>query len=199
MPEHLCFDECFTDDAGEKWCHATLLLFRIMEEKGFPINLWYDINCRYKGHVHRWAASKEEEIGQMMLCWITEVMGFPLPPKHYHMHDLPCQMQNSYTNIRFTGLGAGEPTEIAWSHFRKEGHILQYQSLPNRAVGIERLVHNWNRSKRRQSVIFLWDAYQRAEAKYMMAKDATCSLIHELREAGVTKEQVWQVSHLGHL
>jgi hypothetical protein len=126
----------------------------------------------------------------MMVSWITEVMGFPLPPMHYQMHDLPCQMKNSYMNIRFAGLGAGEPTEIAWSHFRKAGHILQYQALPNRAVGIERLVYNWNHSKRRQSVIFLWDAYQRAVVKWKQADVAIRPLIRELRDAGVTKEQV---------
>lgn len=167
-----------------------MLLERIAGQIGLPINLWYDINCRYKGHAVSWATAKQQELGPMVSSWITQVMAYPLPPMHYQMHDIPCQLKNSYLSVEFAGVGAGEPTEIAWSHFRKAGHILQYQSLSGRAVGIEKLVRNWNRTKRQGCIKFLWDASQRAEAKIQLAEREIQELIGLLLASGLSQDEV---------
>ena len=167
-----------------------MILHYICKMIALPLNLWYDINCRYKFHAMAWAKEKTDVLGSLISDWICNVMGFPLPSFHGSMHDANCQMNNSYRTILEAGLGTGEPPEYAWSHMRRAGHILQYQSLPVRAVNIERLVMLWNASRKRQIMKILTDAYQRTDIKISEQQANLKKVFENMKESGASAEQV---------
>ena len=116
-----------------------MILHYICKMIALPLNLWYDINCRYKFHAMAWAKEKTDVLGSLISDWICNVMGFPLPSFHGSMHDANCQMNNSYRTILEAGLGTGEPPEYAWSHEKSWPHsavsIITCTGRQHRALG----------------------------------------------------------------
>jgi len=137
---------------GERWSYSTMMLSTMLTVGILPMFWWYDINCRYQPHAVKWATTCAATLGARATFWVANVMGFPLPTWHHHMHNASCQAKNSSRTKKWAGRGVGEPPEQAWAAFRRAGHLLQYASLAWRGVALERIMQPWNRRPRPGSV-----------------------------------------------
>lgn len=149
---------------GEQWSYSTFLMKALLEEGVLPLFWWYDINCRYKPHVRKWAetASNNGTLEGCLAEWVQKGIQFPLPVWHHYMHNAACQSLNSSRQMPGAGCGVGEPPEAAWSSFRKLGFITQYSSLPVRALALERAMLLFNKQKQENLPLLLTRQFFRA-------------------------------------
>ena len=149
---------------GERWAYSTYALHSLMSAGVLPLFWWYDINCRYRPHVQKWALAARDSgaLDPLLALWVSVIMRFPLPVWHHFAHNALCQAMNSYRQMEDAGRGAGEPTEMAWSIFQRLGLILQYCSLALRAHTLEIKAREYNAQKEAGLLVLIVRSFYRA-------------------------------------
>lgn len=140
--------------AGENWRYATMLQRRMLEQHVVLCSFYYDINCRYGPHCHRWFDC-QTGLDPIVLA-AAKKMQTPLPPFHVNMHSKQCQQKWSLVQGDFSPWlqPLGEPAERFWADIGRAPRT-KYMTLRNQKLTIDCTITHINASRRRKSASVL--------------------------------------------
>lgn len=100
---------------GENHRLGIILLEDLAEKRVVPAGELYDIGCKVKAAIKRWA-SQLTHVPDDVIAALLQMMVI-VPPFHASMHNAECRAQNSLACERFPGWmkPMGEPAEQLWA------------------------------------------------------------------------------------